>query len=77
MSNIVNFPTLPRATAIAPEDDADPHTTAVRMFKEAFQYARKHCGAIWTANLLRASLEIEDLNGWKGRARKMFQKDHK
>jgi hypothetical protein len=77
MSNIVNFPIIPKPTAfIAPEDDADPHTKSVRMFKEARQYALKHCGATWTLRLVQALLEIEDKNGWRSRAA-VWKKDQK
>ena len=36
-SNIVNFPIIPRATAITPSanDDRDPHTIAIEMMKKA------------------------------------------
>ncbi len=75
--NVVNFPIIPRATALPQEDNSDPHTKAVRMFKEAFQFARKHCGVTWTTNLLLASLAIEDSNGWRERAREAFSKAEK
>lgn len=72
-ATIHRLPFSPRPVVhVAPEDERDPHTTALRMFKEAFQYARKHCGVLWTANLLRASLEIEDSNGWRQRERRAF-----
>lgn len=73
-ATIHRLPIIHRPIPIAPEDDRDPHTTALRMFKEAFQYARKNCGVLWTANLLRASLEIEDSNGWRERARAMLDR---
>jgi hypothetical protein len=75
-AKIVNFPIIPRATAIAPEDESDPHTKAVRMFKEARQYALKHCGATWTIRLIRALLEIEDRFNWRERAA-VWKKDQK
>jgi hypothetical protein len=67
-NNVVNFPIPPRATAIAPEDNTDPHTKAVRMFKEARQYALQNCGASWTIRLIQALLEIENTYGWRQRA---------
>ncbi len=77
MSNVVYLDIVPKATAYDQgEDNSDPHTKAVRMFKEAFQFARKHCGVLWTVNLLRASLEIEDSNGWRERAA-VWKKDQK
>jgi hypothetical protein len=68
MSNVIHLNLPPRATAIAPEDDTDPHTKAVRMFKEARQYALKHCGSTWTIRLIHALLEIEDTFNWRERA---------
>jgi len=78
MSNVVHLNIVPKATAYDQgEDNSDPHTKAVRMFKEAFQYARKHCGVTWTTNLLLASLAIEDSNGWRERAREAFKAEKK
>jgi hypothetical protein len=71
-SNIVNFPIIPRATAIAPEDESDPHTTAIRKIKEALQFSTQKCGNAWTRNVLTSLLEFDDSNGWRKRAREMI-----
>jgi hypothetical protein len=43
------------------------------MFKKFRQYAIQNCGRNWTANVIRASQEIEDMNDWRARARKLFE----
>jgi hypothetical protein len=73
-ATIHRLPIVHRQIPIAPEDERDPHTTAVRMFKKAFQYARKNCGTMWTINLIRGLLAIEDTNGWRQRAA-VWEKD--
>jgi hypothetical protein len=70
--NVVNFPIIPRATALAPEDDRDPHTIAIEMIKKAIQYSTQRCGKTWTLNVLKSAIEVDDVNGWRNRARKLF-----
>lgn len=74
-SNIVNFPIIPRATAITPSanDDRDPHTIAIEMMKKAIQFSNQTCGKAWTLNVLKSAIEVDDVNGWRNRARKLFQ----
>lgn len=74
-SNIVNFPIIPRATAITPSanDDRDPHTVAIEMMKKAIQFSNQTCGKAWTLNVLKSAIEVDDVNGWRNRARKLFQ----
>lgn len=74
-SNIVNFPVPPRATAITPSanDDRDPHTVAIEMMKKAIQFSNQTCGKAWTLNVLKSAIEVDDQNGWRDRARKLFQ----
>lgn len=75
MNNVVNFPIIPRATAIMPSanDDRDPHTIAVEMMKKAIQFSNQTCGKAWTLNVLKSAIEVDDVNGWRNRARKLFQ----
>lgn len=75
-SNIVNFPTIPRATAIPPSanDDRDPHTIAIEMMKKAIQFSNQTCGKAWTLNVLKSAIEVDDVNGWRNRARRMFDR---
>jgi hypothetical protein len=75
MNNIVNFPIIPRATAITPSanDDRDPHTVAIEMMKKAIQFSTQTCGKAWTLNVLKSAIEVDDQNGWRDRARKLFQ----
>jgi len=75
-SNIVNFPTIPRATAITPSvnDVRDPHTIAIEMMKKAIQFSNQTCGKAWTLNVLKSAIEVDDQNGWRDRARRMFDR---
>lgn len=75
-SNVVNFPIIPRATAITPSsnDDRDPHTIAVEMMKKAIQFSNQTCGKAWTLNVLKSAIEVDDVNGWRNRARRMFDR---
>lgn len=75
-SNIVNFPVPPRATAITPSanDDRDPHTVAIEMMKKAIQFSNQTCGKAWTLNVLKSAIEVDDQNGWRNRARRMFDR---
>ena len=75
--NVVNFPIIPRAAALAPEDDRDPHTAAIEMIKKAIQYSTQRCGKTWTLGVLQSALEIDDTNGWRERTRKMLQGSEK
>lgn len=78
-SNIVNFPIIPRATAITPSanDDRDPHTIAIEMMKKAIQFSTQRCGKTWTLGVLQSALEIDDVNGWRERARKLINGESK
>jgi len=73
-SNVVNFPIIPRATAITPSanDDRDPHTIAIEMMKKAIQFSNQTCGKAWTLKVLKSAIEVDDQNGWRDRARKLF-----
>lgn len=75
-TNVVNFPIIPRATAITPSanDDRDPHTIAIEMMKKAIQFSNQTCGKAWTLNVLKSAIEVDDVNGWRNRARKMFDR---
>ena len=75
-SNIVNFPIIPRATAITPSanDDRDPHTIAIEMMKKAIQFSNQTCGKAWTLNVLRSAIEIDDKFSWRERARAMLDR---
>lgn len=72
MDNIVNFPIIPRATAIAPEDDRDPHTASIEMLKKAIEYSIRRCGKGWTLGVLQSAIEIDANSDWRARARKAF-----
>lgn len=74
--NVVNFPIIPRATAITPSanDDRDPHTIAIEMMKKAIQFSNQTCGKAWTLNVLKSAIEVDDQNGWRDRARRMFDR---
>lgn len=74
--NVVNFPIIPRATAITPSanDDRDPHTVAIEMMKKAIQFSTQTCGKAWTLNVLKSAIEVDDANGWRDRARRMFDR---
>lgn len=78
-SNIVNFPIIPRATAIQPSanDDRDPHTIAVEMMKKAIQFSNQKCGKAWTFNVLKGALEVDGSPDadWRQKARAMFSKE--
>ena len=76
-SNVVNFPAPQRATAIAPEDNTDPHTAAIQGLKKAIEASIRTCGKAWTLNVLRAAIEIDAGSDWRSRARQMFQKEPK
>jgi len=73
-SNVVNFPIIPRATAITPSanNDRDPHTIAIEMMKKAIQFSNQTCGKAWTLNVLKSAIEVDDQNGWRDRARRLF-----
>jgi len=70
--NVVNFPMRSRPIPIASEDERDPHTAAIEMFKKFQQYARQNCGNIWTENVIRAALAFDNSNGWKERTRELL-----
>jgi len=75
MSNILNFPIIPRATVhIAHEDETDPHTAAFEGLKKAIEYSNRRCGKAWTLNVLKSAIEVDDVNGWRNRARRMFDR---
>lgn len=75
-TNVVNFPIIPRATAITPSanDDRDPHTIAIEMMKKAIQFSNQTCGKAWTLNVLKSAIEVDDTCGWRDRARRMFDR---
>jgi hypothetical protein len=73
-SNIVNFPIIPRATAIAPEDESDPHTAAIEGIKKAIETSIQKCGKAWTLNVLRSAIEIDDKFSWRERARALLDR---
>ena len=75
-SNVVNFPIIPRATAITPSanDVRDPHTVAIEMMKKAIQFSTQTCGKAWTLNVLKSAIEVDDVNGWRAKARKMWDR---
>lgn len=73
MSNVVHLNIVPKATAYAQPDDRDPHTISIEMMKKAIQFSIQNCGKAWTLNVLKSAIEVDDANGWKDRARKMFQ----
>lgn len=74
--NIVNFPIIPRTTAIcsSENDDRDPHTIAIEMMKKAIQFSNQKCGKAWTLNVLRSAIEIDDRSNWRERARQMLDR---
>ncbi len=73
MSNVIHLDIVPRATAYAQRDDRDPHTVAIEMMKKAIQFSTQTCGKAWTLNVLKSAIEVDDQNGWRDRARKLFQ----
>jgi hypothetical protein len=77
MSNVIHLNLPPRATAIAPEDNTDPHTAAIQGLKKAIEASIRTCGKGWTLNVLRAAIEIDASPNWRERAREMFQKEPK
>jgi hypothetical protein len=69
MSNVIHLNIIPRATAIAPEDNTDPHTAAIQGLKKAIEASIRTCGKAWTLNVLRAAIEIDaNTNNWRQRA---------
>ena len=74
MSNIIHLDIVPRATAYAQQDDRDPHTIAIEMMKKAIQFSNQTCGKAWTLNVLKSAIEVDDVNGWRNRARRMFDR---
>jgi len=72
-ATIHRLPFSPRPVIhVAPEDERDPHTAAIEMFKKFQQYARQNCGNIWTENVIRAALDFDNSNGWKERTRELL-----
>jgi hypothetical protein len=76
--NVVNFPIIPRPVVyVTPQDERDPHTAAIEMFKKFMQFSRRENGDAWTFRLINGSLEVADTNGWKQRERSLLNGEKK
>lgn len=72
-SNIVNFPMIPRATAIAPEED--PATALLKAIDRCEKRYGERVTAVVIARRYQIADSIANTHDWRSRARKMFTKE--